>query len=194
MDQGLLVLRIICVRTGDKYTQWYEDNLKHMIDTYSGLEYDEFICIRDDIYDDERGVFNKLQMFDQFTDGQNIYFDLDILIKGDCNHFLRKDFTLCHAWWREAFHTPLNSSIVSWQGDASYVTKVFHEDIEFNLLKYNRGIDQYLFENVKYKTYDKNDGYCSYQTITHEENWPIYLFNQRYTEMEKDEWFRRYML
>ena len=194
MDQGLLVLRVICVRTGDKYAQWHEDNLKHMIDKYSGLEYDEFVCIRDDTYDDERGVFNKLQMFDQFKDGQNIYFDLDILIKGDCNHFLRKDFTLCHAWWRDAFHTPLNSSIVSWSGDASHVTKVFHKDVEFNLLKYNRGIDQYIFENVDYKTYIKEDGYCSYQTVTQEEDWPIYLFNQRYTEMKKDKWFKRYML
>ena len=186
------MLRVICVRTGDKYGQWYEDNLKHMVDKYSGLVYNEFVTVRENVYDDERGVFNKLQMFDRFRDGQNIYFDLDVLIKGDCNHFLREDFTLCHAWWRDAFHTPLNSSIVSWSGDASYVTESFHDDPEYNLFKYNRGIDQYIFENLDYKTYTKEDGYCSYQTITKEEDWPVYLFNQRYQDMRSDNWYTRY--
>ena len=49
-----------------------------MIDTYSGLKYDEFVVIRNDEYE---GVFNKLQMFDLYRDGQNIYFDLDVIIK-----------------------------------------------------------------------------------------------------------------
>ena len=82
-------MRVICVNTGTKYSEWFVDNLKHMIDTYSNLKYDSFEVIRDDIYDDERGVFNKLLMFKYFTDDQNIYFDLDMLIKGDCNHFFR---------------------------------------------------------------------------------------------------------
>ena len=53
------MLRIIAVRTGDKFDQWYEDNLKYMIDTHSQLKYDEFVVIRDDQYE---GVFNKLLM------------------------------------------------------------------------------------------------------------------------------------
>ena len=187
-------MRVICVRTGTKYSQWYEDNLKHMINEYSGLQYDEFVVIKDDVYDDVRGMFNKLQMFDKYKDGQNIYFDLDVLIKGDCNHFLRDDFTLCHAWWRQPFHTPLNSSIISWKGDASHVTKKFHEDIEYNLFKYNRGMDQYVYENTTYKTYTKEDGYCSYQTVTEEEDYPIYLFNQRYMNMKEDNWYHKYFL
>ena len=51
-------LRVICVRTGDKFDQWYEDNYKYMIDKYSGLEYDDYVVIRDDVYDDEYGCFN----------------------------------------------------------------------------------------------------------------------------------------
>jgi len=189
------MLRVICVRTGDKYGQWYEDNLKHMVDKYSGLEYDEFVCIKDDIYDDARGVFNKLQMFDRFTDGQNIFFDLDILIKGDCNHFLREDFTVLHAHWRPAYHTPLNSSVVSWKGDARHVTAKFHEDPEYNLLIYRRGMDQYIYENTDYKTFDVNDGYVSYQTELEETDAPIYLFNQRYKELAKDDlWYNKYLL
>ena len=31
-------MRIICCRFGDKFNQWHVDNLKHMIDEYSGLK------------------------------------------------------------------------------------------------------------------------------------------------------------
>ena len=43
-------MRIICCRFGDKFNQWHVDNLKHMIDEYSGLKYDSFEVIEDDLY------------------------------------------------------------------------------------------------------------------------------------------------
>lgn len=156
-----------------------------MIDIYSGLKYDEFVVIRNDEYE---GVFNKLQMFDLYRDGQNIYFDLDVIIKGDCNHFLRKELTVCHAWWRDAWHTPLNSSIISWRGDRSDVFDFFIKDPEYYMLKYNLGIDQLLYENINLQTYNESDGYCSYQTVTSEENYSVYLFNQLYQEMKLSGW------
>ena len=90
------MIRIIAVRTGTKYDQWYEDNLIHMIDNYSKINYDVIKVIRDNKFDDERGVFNKLQMFDKFTESNitNLYFDLDVCIKKDCNYFLKEEFTL----------------------------------------------------------------------------------------------------
>ena len=33
-----LMLRVIAVRTGDKYNKWWENNLKHMIDKFSKSE------------------------------------------------------------------------------------------------------------------------------------------------------------
>ena len=60
------MIRIIMVRTGSKYDQWYEDNLIHMINNYSGIQYDFLEVIREDTFDDERGVFNKLHMFSMF--------------------------------------------------------------------------------------------------------------------------------
>ena len=65
-------MRIICVNTGTKFESWYVDNLKHMIDKFSNLKYDKFEVITDTIYG---GVYDKLQMFDLFKDGQNLYFD-----------------------------------------------------------------------------------------------------------------------
>ena len=45
-------MRIICVNTGDKFGTWYVKNLKHMIDTYSGLQYDEFVVISSENHKD----------------------------------------------------------------------------------------------------------------------------------------------
>tara|TARA_Y100000004_G_scaffold170399_1_gene205425 strand:+ start:645 stop:1241 length:597 start_codon:yes stop_codon:yes gene_type:complete len=193
MGKRELEMRVICVHTGTKYSQWYVDNLKHMIDNYSNLKYDKFEVVTENRYDDERGVFNKLLIFEKFKDDQNIYFDLDILIKGDCNNLLRKDFTLCSAHWRPAYHTPLNSSIMSWQGDCSWIHDKFMEHMDYYLLKYNRGMDQFVYEIIKdYKLYTKEDKFCSYQTVLNEQDYNVYLFNQRGTDMLKDGWYAKY--
>jgi len=168
--------RIICVNTGDKFGQWYVDNLKHMIDTYSGLKYDSFEVITEEKH---KGVFNKLQMFDKFRDGQNLYFDLDIVIYNKVPDLLRKDLTVLHAWWRDRNHTSFNSSIISWQGDQSHIYKTFIKDPDMWQEKYNKGIDQMLEENFDIKNYDK---ICySVKNKTYEEkneDFSIMLFNQ----------------
>ena len=144
-------MRIICVNTGKKYNQWHTDNLKHMIDTYSGIEYDEFVCMDTDLYD---GVFNKLIIFDRFRDGQNIFFDLDVVIYNKLPDLTAKDLTLVHCWWRDAWHTPLNSSIMSWTGDCSHVYQKFLQQEDYYLLKYNKGIDEFVYKEIEYKTFD----------------------------------------
>ena len=53
------MLRVIAVRTGTKYSQWYVDNLKNMIDNYSNLKYDRFEVLTENNYET---VFNKLDM------------------------------------------------------------------------------------------------------------------------------------
>ena len=130
-------MRIICVNTGKKYTQWHTDNLKHMIDAYSGIKYDEFECMDTDLYD---GVFNKLIIFDRFRDGENIFFDLDVVIYNRLPNLVRQDLTLINCWWRDEYHTPLNSSIMSWSGDCSHIYQKFLQQEDYYLLKYNKGI------------------------------------------------------
>ena len=87
-------MRIICVNTGDKFGQWYVDNLKYMIDNYSGLKYDSFEVITEEKH---KGVFNKLQMFDKFRDGENLYFDLDICIYNKVPNLVREELTVLNA-------------------------------------------------------------------------------------------------
>jgi len=194
MDKGLLDMRIICVNTGNKYTEWYVNNLKHMIDTYSELKYDEFCVIREEKH---WSVFNKLQMFDLYRDGENLYFDLDVCIKGPVHNLIRKDLTVLHAWWRDRYHTSLNSSVISWTGDVSYIYKEFMKQPEELEKKYNKGIDQYLEEVFQPKTYNK---IC--MSMKHKEYEPepkdfnIVLFNQRHHLMEEGwtGWWNSYFI
>jgi len=147
-------MRIICCRFGNKFTQWHVDNLKHMIDEYSGLKYDSFEVIEKDLYGN---WFNKFQMYDKFRDGENLYFDLDVIIYDKLGtQLIRKDFTLLDdTWWREPAHTPLNSSVVSWTGDVSHIWKKFKSNDEYYLKKYNKGSDEFYYKEIKYKTYNK---------------------------------------
>ena len=147
-------MRIICCRFGDKFTNWHVRNLKHMIDTYSGLKYDEFVVVSSDLYGN---WYNKLQMYDIYRDGENLYFDLYVIIYDKLGtQIIRKDFTLLDdTWWREPAHTPLNSSVVSWTGDVSHIWKKFKSNDEYYLKKYNKGSDEFYYKEIKYKTYNK---------------------------------------
>ena len=145
-------MRIICCKFGKKFTNWHVNNLKHMLDNYSGLYYTDFEVIEDDLYGN---WYNKLQMYDKFRDGENLYFDLDIVIFNKLPNLIRKNFTLLDdSWWREPAHTPLNSSIVSWTGDVSHIWKKFKSNETYYLNKYNKGSDEFYYREIEYKTYD----------------------------------------
>ena len=146
-------MRIICCRYGKKFTDWHVKNLKHMIDTYSGLKYDSFEVIENNIYGN---WYNKFQMYDKFRDGENLYFDLDVVIFNKLPNLIRKNFTLLDdSWWREPAHTPLNSSIVSWTGDVSHIWDKFRSKEGHYLKKYYQGSDEFYFKETFYLTYDK---------------------------------------
>jgi len=187
-------MRIICVNTGVKFGQWYVDNLKHMIDNYSGLKYDSFEVITEEKH---KGVFNKLQMFDKFRDGENLYFDLDVCIYNKVPNLIRKNLTVLHAWWRDRDHTSFNSSIISWTGDQSNIYDTFKKDPDMWQKKYYRGMDQMLEENFDVKTYEK----VCYSIKDNEykpkdNNFSILLFNQRQFLMEEGwyGWWTNYFL
>ena len=146
-------MRIICCRFGTKFTDWHVNNLKHMIDNYSGLSYDSFEVIENDIYGN---WYNKLQMYDKFRDGENLYFDLDVIIYDKLPNLIRKEFTLLDdSWWRVPAHTPLNSSIVSWTGDKSWIWDKFKSQEREYLKVYNKGSDEFYYKQILYETYDK---------------------------------------
>ena len=190
-------VRIICVNTGDKFGHWYVKNLKHMIDTYSGLKYDEFVVITSE---NHKGVFNKLQMFDMYRDGENLYFDLDICIYGKVPNLIRKDVTVLKIWWHKIFHTSFNSSIISWTGDHSYIYKTFMKDPKMYEEKYNKGLDEMI---EKEKLVVNNYGKVCYslqgtgtEYLPKNPNYSIVLFNQKHHLMEPGwtGWWTNYFL
>jgi hypothetical protein len=122
-----------------------------MIDKYSGLKYDSFEVIETDLYGN---WYNKLQMYDKFRDGKNLYFDLDVVIYNKLPNLIREKFTLMDdTWYREPAHTPLNSSIVSWTGDVSHIWKKFKSNDEEYLKKYHKGSDEFYHKEIDYETY-----------------------------------------
>jgi len=145
-------MEIVLLNTPPVYGQQvWVDNIKHMLDN-SGQEYDKIHVVDDVIYG---GVYDKLSLFTRFRKGQYLYFDLDIIINGSIVDLYTTKFTLLKAWWREAFHTPLNSSIMSWYGDHSYIHDKFAEDPDYYMVKYHKGIDEFIYKEIEYETYGK---------------------------------------
>ena len=152
--------RIICCRTGNQFTDWHVRNLKHMIDKYSGLKYDSFEVIETDLYGN---WYNKLQMYDKFRDGKNLYFDLDVVIYNKLPNLIREKFTLMDdTWYREPAHTPLNSSIVSWTGDVSHIWKKFKSnELERYGFEVVRGVCSPIIEHIYDEVPDPIFSICS---------------------------------
>ena len=187
-------MRIICCRFGKKFTDWHVKNLKHMIDTYSGLSYDSFEVIENDLYGN---WYNKLQMYDKFRDGENLYFDLDMIIYNKLPNLIRKDFTLLNdTWWRESAHTPLNSSIVSWTGDVSHIWNKFKSNEQHYLNIYNKGSDEFYFKEIEYNTYDNICPSIKDYVYKKPENFSIVTLGQMHHVLEKGwtGWWSNYLI
>ena len=174
-------MELILVNTPPKYGDtWWTNNIIHMLE--GNLNIDKVHIINDIEFG---GVYDKLRIFEMCKDQntQYLYCDLDVLIKGNVRHLLRKEFTLLHAWWRKPAHTPLNSSIMSWSGDCSHIFHKFNDELDYNMVKYYKGIDQFIYEKIEYNTYDK---VCdTYKWNNKTDLYPITLYNDSLEEFKK---------
>lgn len=182
-----MITEIVLVNTPPLYGEdYWIENISWML--IGNLQYDSIHVVRDVVFG---GVYDKIRIFDECKENkQYIYFDLDLVIKDDVSHLLRKDFTVLHAWWRPPYHTPLNSSIMSWQGDQSRIFEKFNQDPDYYIVKYDKGIDEFIYKEIEHKTYDK---VCDSFRWKSDGDYPITLFNQA-KDMMKDSWAREYML
>ena len=146
-------MEIVLVNNFPDYGESYwVENIRYMLNNVKA-KYNDIHVIDDILYG---GVYDKLRLFDIFRDNrQYLYFDLDVIINGNIDHLWRTDFTLLTAWWRPEFHTPLNSSIMSWSGNHSHIHDKFAEDPDYYIVKYYKGIDEFIYKEIEYKTYDK---------------------------------------
>ena len=174
-------MELILVNTPPKYgDQWWTDNILHMIQ--NNLDIDSVKIITDVVHG---GVYDKLRIFEECRDPstQYLYLDLDVLIRGRITHLLRTEFTLLEAWWRYPAHTPLNSSIMSWVGDYSHIYKKFMEDPDYYMVKYHKGIDAFIYKEIKYCTYDKVCDTIRWDPAG--EQYPITLYNDALEEFKQ---------
>jgi len=169
-------LELILVNTPPKFgdTKWTDRILER-------VKCDSVHIITNSIFG---GVYDKLRIFDECREEkQYLYLDLDMVIRGDCEHLLRKDFTLLQAWWRPTYHTPLNSSIMSWFGDRSDIFEKFNSDPDYYMVKYHKGIDEFFFKETQYETYDK---VCDCYDWPTDGEYPITLYSQNLDQMPHD--------
>lgn len=176
---------ILYVCTGTKYSQWWVDNLRYMLRNHIGIKFAG-------VTKGEGSVFDKLKLFKYFKTDDYIYFDLDVVIRKNILHLFRKKFTLLKAWWRHQYHTPLNSSIMSWHGDHSHIYIKFKQNEDYYRLKYHQGIDEYIYHEVPYNVYNK---VCwSWQYDQRELHYSTCLFNQNHTNILNSSWTHKYLL
>jgi len=162
------IVNVICVKQGEKYSPEYVHRLYYMVKRHMPVPF-SFWCYTDntDGLDPkiltvpiESGLekwWPKVDCLNIFNKGENILFDLDVVILNDlvrlCSVKTRTVSVLYSQWKegylapraRERFPTLYNSSIMKWtddQGKEIYDYFKKHEDMI--LFKY-QGVDRYLF-------------------------------------------------
>ena len=170
-------MEVILVNTPPEYgNKLYISNITYMLEKVNS-KFEKIHVIDDVVYG---GVYDKLRIFDKFRDGQYLYLDLDVVIKSNIDHLCRESFTLLDAWWRPMFHTPLNSSIMSWKGNYSHIHDKFAKDPDYYMIKYNKGIDEFIYKEIEYKTYGM---VCNSFNWNNSDDYPVTLYNQAKDKM-----------
>lgn len=175
------MVELLLVNTKPGYGEQYW--VDHMLEQVEGnLNYYRHHVITDSQYG---GPYDKLRLFKEFKDPDvtYLYLDLDLVVRGNINSLVRQRFTLLNAWWRPEFHTPLNSSVMSWKGDRSDIHDKFEADFDYMMLKYNKGIDEYIYKEVDYLTYPR---VCDSYHWTMSNLFPITLYNQAKDVLRED--------
>lgn len=129
------MLRVACVlKSGGIYTADWVYRLYYEVSRHLSQEF-RFCCLSDvpltgidriPLEHDYQGWWSKIELFDQFREGRTLYLDLDVLVTGDLFRLFRKTpgMTMCRDFlWPDK----LNSSVMAWQGDHSFLHDIFAE-------------------------------------------------------------------
>lgn len=163
---------VVCLKWGDKFNHEHVNRLYRMV--CKNLDGDfNFICytenpnnINSNIiirslpdYDFENWWW-KLTLFKYPAENMTLFLDLDIVIQKNITHLkkycVENKLRLIKSYWkpyrvaRAKLDTKLNSSLLLWKGDLTYLWKKFYKDQDYYMTKYN-GIDGYLDYNQRRK-------------------------------------------
>ena len=161
---------ISCVKWGDKFSHEHVNRLYRMCKKNFTDDF-TFVCHTEDptgiLFNIEIHPLDldldlekwwwKLQLFDEYRCPQhknttNIFFDLDVVIQNNFDHFVSyaetDKLTMVEAYWKtyelKGKDMNYNSSVMIWKGDLSYLWRKFYKDPELYLMRYN-GIDGFLY-------------------------------------------------
>ena len=165
---------IVCVKLGTKYPSFMVNNLYRMCKQHITHSFN-FFCYTDDASGLDSAVnvinfidhglditvYNKLFLFSEWMDNQlptypRLYFDLDIIIKGNIDDIItvdQNDLTIIDAEWRRkhdygfpTFHHPFNSSCMVWRSPRTRpLWEHVMKDPEKFMNKYHWGMDSFMF-------------------------------------------------
>lgn len=127
------MLKVWSVCVGDKYSDDYVYRLQAMV-ARNLLQPHEFYCLTDRAIPDVNcyltpvdwlGWWQKLHLFEAAVTGQNLYLDLDVVVTGNLDRLLSRELSM-PANWAQSGHGGCQSSVMSWSGDYSYITRAFN--------------------------------------------------------------------
>lgn len=141
------------LKKGGEYHEGHVHALRDMCSWH--IPQGEFVCLTDGSPECEKipltkgwsGWWSKLELFK--LKGPVLYFDLDTVICGNCDHWLEKikhkDFVILRDVYRGASYSKaMQSSIMYWSGNMSYIYTRFNQNPVFDL---PNGDQQFLEQN-----------------------------------------------
>ena len=189
-----LMFDLCLVSTPPHYDHpWWVDNILYQFDRIN-VKPDNVHVIKNPIHFTS---WNKLALFKKHKNNrQYLFLDLDtIIVKNDVLDWLSNDLSILFNWWNSwPATTSVNSSVMSWRGDYSYIYEHFLENDRYY-------IDTLKFQDLymgKYFSKDLNliqDRSCAYSyrwrkkspmKINYDSTYV--LFNNGVWNMFKKEW------
>jgi hypothetical protein len=221
-------MNIVCVKWGDKYSAEYVNKLYSMVLKNSCGQSINFYCYTDnptgirkeinivEIKTDLTHWWLKLDLLKLFNTGENILFDLDLVILNPLERLFSvktRTLSVLYSQWKEGYVLPraterfptlYNSSIMKWQDTQGLeIYDYFQKNKEMILFKY-QGIDRYLFnEPVQVDLLPTSVAYSYWQgarfgkDTTPEKlrnDYEICILNHGSKQQEIDSWVKDYWI
>lgn len=219
-------MNIVCVKWGDKYSAEYVNKLYSMVLRNVCGKSINFYCYTDDPVDIRKEVnvvkiktdlthwWLKLDLLKLFDQGENILFDLDVVILNPLERLFSvktRTLSVLYSQWKEGYVSPratekfptlYNSSIMKWQDNQGLeVYDYFQKNKDMILFKY-QGIDRYLFnEPVQIDLLPTSIAYSYWQGVRFgkdttpeklRKEYEVCILNHGIKQQEINSWIKNY--
>lgn len=174
-------VNIVCVKHGTKYNEEHVKRLYRMVERNCSLPF-SFYCLSDTYIDginvipldlklDLESYWWKICLFNLDLDGPILYFDLDIVIQNNFDHFFKKiekgkilSISRYDGGFQEIDSSDhpealLNSSCLGFYNEHKIIFDKFMEDPDYNIVTFfglDRFLTKYFLGRFKYLDYIKD--------------------------------------